>query len=301
MTRIQTRKISSGEMAPDTTPRWTFRAGGHSVQLGDSTRIVGVVNITPDSFFDGGRYLSPERAVDRCLELADQGADFLDLGAESSRPGADPVSAAEEMDRLLPVLEGLQGRVEVPLMVDTCKPEVAQASLSVGAAVINDIEGLRNPSMAEVVASSGAGVVVMHMRGKPKIMQKIESSPDIWEEIDAFFSEALSRARGLGVSRDRIIVDPGIGFGKTVRDNLSILNKLHRLERFRLPILVGTSRKSFIGKILGNDVNERLWGTAASVSAAVMRGAHLVRVHDVAEMRQVVRITDSILAEKVPE
>lgn len=261
-----------------------------------------MVNITPDSFSDGGRFWDRSRAIDRCLECAEQGADILDLGGESSRPGAQPVSAQEELDRILPVLEEVRKQVTVPLSVDTCKAAVARQVLQAGADLINDISAFRfDPEMPAVVAEFHAGVVLMHMRGDPATMQQLAPSPDILAEIRTGLQKALKVSSEHHIARDRILIDPGIGFGKTFEDNLKILNQLSFLNVFHLPILVGTSRKSFLGKILDLPVEKRLLGTAASVVVAIVKGAQVVRVHDVAEILQVVRVTESILAEGLTE
>ncbi len=260
---------------------------------------MGVVNLTPDSFYDGGRHRNSAQAVDYCSALVEAGADLLDLGGESSRPGADPVTAAEEVDRVLPVLEAIRGELDLPLSIDTCKAEVARVALEAGADLVNDISALRaDPKIGRLVAREQAGLVLMHMRGRPKTMQKMPPSADILKEIQSDLQLALETAYAQQIQRDRIILDPGIGFGKTLQDNLRILNRLAFLERFDLPLLVGTSRKSFIGELLDVPPSGRLLGTAASVAGAVLRGAHMIRVHDVAEMRSVVRIVDALLCER---
>lgn len=276
-----------------------FKARDKELELGRFTRIMGVVNLTPDSFYDGGRHRNAAEAVDYCFALAEAGADLLDLGGESSRPGADPVTAAEEIDRVLPVLEAIRGELDLPLSIDTCKAEVARSALEAGADLVNDISALRaDPEIGALVAREQAGLVLMHMRGRPKTMQKIPPSADILEEIQGDLQSALQTAYAQQIQSDRIILDPGIGFGKTLEDNLRILNRLAFLERFDLPLLVGTSRKSFIGELLDVPPGGRLLGTAASVAGAIVRGAHMVRVHDVAEMRSVVRVVDALLCER---
>ena len=278
---------------------FTLRARGRSLELGRVTRTMAVINVTPDSFSDGGRFLAPGRAVDRCLELAEEGADILDIGGESTRPGVSPVSAGEESDRVLPVLEGIRGRTSCLVSIDTYKSPVARAALDAGAHIVNNVGALQlDPAVAEVAARRGAAIVLMHLRGTPRTMQTLPPSPDILSEIEKSLTRALDRSRNHGIARDRIVLDPGIGFGKTLEDNLRILNRLSWLRTLRLPILVGTSRKSFLGKILDIPVRERLLATAASVVMAVVGGAHIVRVHDLAEMVQVLRIADSILGER---
>lgn len=266
----------------------------------DRTLVMGILNVTPDSFYDGGRYLRPEQAIARGLSLIDEGADILDIGGESSRPGSDPVPAEVECDRIIAVLEGLRDHSDIPLSVDTWKASVASAALAAGADIINDISALRlDPEMADTVAEYGAGLVLMHMRGTPRTMQKLPASQDILAEIRADFKRALRHASDHRIAHDRIVLDPGIGFGKSLQDNLKILNCLDFLKEFNLPVLVGTSRKSFLGKILGVPEEERLWGTAASVAAAVLRGADMVRVHDVQQMRMVTRVAETIRREEV--
>ena len=267
--------------------------------MGLLTRTMAVINVTPDSFSDGGKFLDPHQAVDRCLELAAKGADILDIGGESTRPGVSPVSAARESDRILPVLEGIRDRTSCLVSVDTYKSQVARAALDAGAHIVNNVGALQlDPEVAEVAGKAGAAIVLMHMRGTPRTMQTLPPSRDILKEIEQSLAQAVDHAVSRGIARDRIVVDPGIGFGKTVEDNLKILNRLPRLRRLRLPILVGTSRKSFLGRILDIPVQERLLATAASVVMAVVGGAHIVRVHDLDDMVHALRIADSILGER---
>jgi len=279
---------------------YIFRAREKTVELGERTRLMGVVNVTPDSFFDGGRFLERSQAIEHSLSLVEAGADILDLGADSSRPGAESVPVGEELDRLLPVLQEVRKRVCVPISVDTSKPAVAREALKEGADIVNDITAFRcDPEMPRIVSEWDAGVVLTHMRGTPKTMQERPFSENILEEIQTDLQVAISKACQNGIARERIIIDPGIGFGKSLEDNCRILNRLSFLEGFRLPILIGTSRKSFLGKMLDRPAAERIWGTAASVVVAILRGVHIVRVHDVVEMNQVARVTDVILAESL--
>ncbi len=283
----------------DVRKSFTLRARGRSLELGPVTRTMAVINVTPDSFSDGGKFLAANQAVDRCLELAAKGADILDIGGESTRPGVSPVSAAQELDRILPVLAGIRGRTSCLVSVDTYKSQVARAALDAGAHIVNNVGALQlDPGVAEVAGKAGAAIVLMHMRGTPRSMQTLPPSRDILKEIEQNLAQAVDLAGSYGIARDRIVVDPGIGFGKTVEDNLKVLNRLPRLRRLRLPILVGTSRKSFLGKILDIPVQERLIATAASVVMAVVGGAHIVRVHDLDEMVHALRIADSILGER---
>ena len=277
---------------------YVLRARDKKLELGRRTRVMGVVNITPDSFFDGGRFFERSKAVERCLELVESGADIVDLGGESSRPGAEPVSVEEELERVLPVLQEVRKQVPVLISVDTYKSTVAREALKEGADIVNDVSAFRmDPEMPQVVKEWDAGVVLMHMRATPQVMQEIPPSQDILEEVQTDLQGALSKASENGIPQESIILDPGIGFGKTVEDNCLILNELPFLETFDLPVLVGTSRKSFLGRILDIPAQERIWGSAASVAVAIMRGAHIVRLHDVAEMSQVAQMTDAILAE----
>jgi len=271
--------------------------GGRTIELGKRTAIVGVLNITPDSFSDGGRNFEPERAIDRALELESEGAELLEVGGESTRPGATRLPVLEELERVMPVLRGLSGRLRIPMAIDTYKSEVAAAAVEQGVAIINDVSALRfDPALADVAARTGAILVLMHMRGEPANMQKIEPSADIFKEIDTDLAQAIRLAESRGVKRRQIIVDPGIGFGKTLEQNLAIINHLDRFESFGLPLMIGTSRKSFIGKLTGREAGDRLFGAAASVAAAIIRGAHIVRVHDVSQILDVVRVTDALLA-----
>ena len=262
---------------------------------------MGVLNVTPDSFFDGGRFLDPAAAIARAWAIAEEGADILDIGGESTRPGSETVSTAEELERVLPVLEGLES-YPLPISIDTRKPEVARAALERGAALVNDVSGLRpGPELAEEAARFGAALVLAHSRGEPATMQTLPPSSDIIREIEGWAEEAVARARSSGVSSEKLILDPGIGFGKTSDQNLEALRNLGRLARSGFPLLVGTSRKSFIGKILDRPSEERIWGTAATVAAAILFGAHIVRVHDVREMADVARLTDAIAAARSRE
>ena len=282
-----------------------FRAREKVLELGRHTRIMGVVNVTPDSFSDGGRFLDRSDAVDRGLELIEQGADIIDIGGESTRPGGEPIAESVELDRILPVLEDLIGKVNALISVDTYKTGVAREALQAGADIINNVGAFQlDPEVAPVVANHQAGVILMHSRGTPRTMQEQPASPDILAEIQRDLGAALQTACDHQIARDRIVLDPGIGFGKTAEDNLSILNRLSFLREFEVPILVGTSRKRFLGKILGLAIDQN-WngegvfpGTAASVVMAIARGAHIVRVHDVGEIRQFVHTADAILAER---
>jgi len=264
--------------------------------LGERTLVMGVLNVTPDSFSDGGKFLDFEKAIARALEIESQGADILDIGGESSRPNAEPVGLEEELDRVLPVIKALKGKLKIPISIDTYKAEVARRALLSGAELVNDISALRfDENMAKVVAESKAAICLMHMRGNPKTMQQLSASNDIWQEIEQDLSFAIDQACTSGINSQQIILDPGIGFGKTLSDNLRILASTSRLAKFDLPILIGTSRKSFIGRVLNNLETDRLMGTAASVTAAILQGAHIVRVHDSSQIVEVAKISDAIL------
>jgi dihydropteroate synthase len=274
---------------------FSLKLGAKNLVLGEHTIVAGVLNITPDSFSDGGQNFSLSKAVERALEMEAQGADIIEIGGESTRPGATPVPVEEELQRVLPVLQALQGRLSIPISVDTYKNEVARQALAYGASIINDISALRfDEAIADTITESGAGLILMHMRGEPSTMQKLAPSENIFAEICADMEIAVEKAVSRGVQRQQIIFDPGIGFGKTFEQNLAILNHLDRFVELDLPIMIGTSRKSFIGRITGRPANERIFGTAASVATAILRGAHMVRVHDVQEMVEVSRITDAI-------
>ncbi len=256
---------------------------------------MGILNVTPDSFSDGGRFLDARRAVTHALRMEREGADLIDVGGESTRPGARPVPAAEEIRRVLPVVERLAGRLKIPISVDTCKPEVARAALKAGAGLVNDVTGLRDREMAEVVAEAGVPVILMHMRGTPRTMKHLSRYRRLLPEVLSELRRMIERAAARGMRRQQILLDPGIGFAKTPQQNLVLLNELQRFRALGHPIVVGPSRKSFIGQVLALPPQERGWGTAAAVALAVARGADIVRVHDVGPMRQVIAVTEAIL------
>jgi dihydropteroate synthase len=271
--------------------------GGKTLELGKRTIVVGVLNVTPDSFSDGGVNFEPDRAIDRAIEMESEGADIIEIGGESTRPSATPVTADVELSRVIPVLRGLASRLRVPISIDTYKSEVAEAAVGEGASVINDVSALRfDPAVADIAARNCASLVLMHMRGEPATMQKLPPSADIFAEIETDLTSAIRVAESHGVNRNQVIIDPGIGFGKTLEQNLTIINRLDRFESFGLPLMIGTSRKGFIGKLTGRGEGDRLFGTAATVAASIIRGAHLVRVHDVKETVDVVRVIDAILS-----
>lgn len=263
---------------------------------------MGVLNVTPDSFSDGGKFFSVGKAVEVALEMDRAGADILDIGAESTRPGSVGISAAEELGRLLPVLERLRGRLKIPISVDTQKSSVGEIALGAGAEILNDVSGLRHdPRLAEVAARHHAGLILMHMRGTPATMQKGPFAKDVLRDVSAGLRRSVAIARRADVANSQIILDPGIGFGKSFEQNYQLLAKLPELARLGHPLLVGTSRKGFLGPTLARKgkrtpVEQRIWGTAATVAASIWCGAHIVRVHDVAEMVQVARVADAVAA-----
>jgi dihydropteroate synthase len=283
---------------PKTGP--VFEFAGRAYDLGARTHIMGILNVTPDSFSDGGAFMDPARAVERGLEMADEGADFIDVGGQSTRPrgeaygeGAADIPASEELSRILPVVRELARRCPVPVSVDTTKAEVAQAALDAGALIVNDVSGFGNdPRMPEVIGRAGASAVVMHMRGTPRTMQADTAYEDLFGEIEGTLSRALERGRHHGIRQ--MFVDPGIGFGKSAHDNYRLIAGLGRFLSMQAPILVGPSRKSFLGAVLDLPVGERLEGTLAAVTAAILAGAHVVRVHDVRAVRRAAVVADAV-------
>ncbi|MDC0708071.1 dihydropteroate synthase [Stigmatella sp. ncwal1] len=274
-----------------------LRLGERDFPFGERTYVMGVVNVTPDSFSDGGRHASAEAAIAHGLKLAEAGADVLDVGGESTRPGSRPVSAEEELERVLPVLSGLRARTSVPLSVDTTKAAVAREALKAGAALINDISGFHfDPELPRVVAEAGAACCLMHLKGTPETMQAAPHYEDLLGEVLAFLEEGVNRAVEAGVARERILVDPGIGFGKTLGHNLFLLRRLADLRVLGLPVLVGTSRKGFLGALTGGKPPlERLAATLGSIAGmAAWGGADFVRVHDVAEAKDALAVVDAV-------
>jgi len=283
-------------------PRRLFRLKlrSRTLELGERTLIMGVLNVTPDSFSDGGKFFSLKRAVDGALAMERAGADILDIGAESTRPGSAGISAAKELQRLLPVLEALRTRLRIPISVDTQKAGVAEIALGAGAAILNDISGLKNdPRVAEVAAEFGVPLILMHMRGTPRTMQKQPFAKNVVRDVVAGLRHSIAIARRAGVRKSRIILDPGIGFGKSFQQNYELLARLPELAKLGYPLLVGSSRKGFLGATLARHgkpapPEARIGGTAATVTASILGGAHIVRVHDVAEMAQVARVADAL-------
>ncbi|HVY06664.1 MAG TPA: dihydropteroate synthase [Burkholderiales bacterium] len=274
------------------TPLPSLQAGRFRLEF-DRPLIMGIVNVTPDSFSDGGIFFDAGRAIDHARQLLEEGADILDLGAESSRPGAEPVSEQEELRRLLPVLEKVV-ELPVPVSVDTCKPAVMHAAIAAGAALINDIFALRAPGALEAVAASDAAVCLMHMQGEPRSMQTAPRYENVVEEVREFLAERTRAAMAGGIARDRIVVDPGIGFGKTPQHNLELVRALARLRELGFPVLAGLSRKALFGKITGRDAKDRVHASAAGALLAAQRGAAIVRVHDVAATRDSLLVLSAI-------
>jgi dihydropteroate synthase len=270
--------------------------------VGGRTVLMGVLNVTPDSFSDGGKFLDVKRAVRHALAMQRDGADIIDIGAESTRPGSIGISAAQELRRLLPVLEALRGKLKIPISVDTQKSTVAELALGAGAEIVNDVSGLRSdPELARVAAQHGAPLILMHMRGSPRTMQKGPFARDVMRDVISGLRKSIAIAKQFGVKQSQIVIDPGIGFGKSYAQNYELLDQLPELAKLGYPLMVGTSRKGFLGATLAQHgkpapAEERIWGTAATVAASILNGAHIVRVHDVAEMAMVARATDAVLS-----
>jgi dihydropteroate synthase len=282
--------------------QFRLRLPSRTLVLGERTLLMGVLNVTPDSFSDGGSFLDSQAAVARALDLERDGADILDIGGESTRPAAAPVSAREEISRILPVLEALRGKLRIPISVDTQKAEVAEAALAAGAEIVNDISALRtDPRLAEVARRARAPMILMHMRGTPRTMQRGPFARDVIRDVMTGLRDALARARRAGLAKSQVLLDPGIGFGKSHEQNFEILARLPEFARLGCPIVVGTSRKAFLGMALARPgepplpPSERILGTAATVTASILAGAHIVRAHDVAEMARVARVADAIV------
>ncbi|MFH1395257.1 MAG: dihydropteroate synthase [Candidatus Omnitrophota bacterium] len=261
----------------------------------ERTCVMGILNVTPDSFSDGGIYRDPSKAAARARQLVSSGADIIDVGGESSRPGAEKVSETEELCRVIPVIRAVKDAVNVAISIDTYKSEVARQALMEGAVIVNDITALKYDScMAETIAGFDAGVILMHMKGTPETMQESPFYGNLINEIYAYLEESVILAEKAGIDPSKIIIDPGVGFGKTVQHNISILRELKRFKKLKKPVLVGTSRKSFIGKLTSKGIDEREFGTAASCAAAIINGADIIRVHNVGAMKDVAIITDKL-------
>ncbi len=301
--RLRTQPPCASRLAPEieqtiarlSAPQLVLKLGRRTLDLARRTRVMGILNVTPDSFSDGGRYLAPTAAVEHALRMESEGADFIDIGAESTRPGSEPVPAREQLERILPVLRQLRQRSKVPVSVDTMSARVAEAALDSGADMVNDVSALRfDPKMARLVARRGVPCVLMHMQGRPKTMQRNPRYRDLMAEIVQFLVDAVARAEKSGVSRSQVIVDPGLGFGKTTEHNLEVLRRLSELRSIGTAVLCGPSRKRFIGETLELGVTERLEGTLAACVLAVRAGANIIRVHDVKAATRAVRLTDAV-------
>ncbi len=276
---------------PSSPKIWRHRTG--EIVL-DRTQVMGVLNVTPDSFSDGGRYFAPDVATRHGLDLVEEGADLLDVGGESTRPGSDPVSADEEWRRIGPVIRGVAAKVHVPISVDTMKPDVAAKALEAGASIVNDVSGLHDPAMIRLVARTRAGVVAMHMLGNPKTMQDHPQYRDVVGEVRSFLEDRIRALESADVRSEAIAIDPGVGFGKTLDHNLALIANLHELATLGHPVVVGVSRKSFIERISGADTGDRLPGSLAAAALAVAHGAQVVRAHDVRATVQATRVADRI-------
>jgi dihydropteroate synthase len=278
-----------------------LKLGSRTLLLGKHTLVMGVLNVTPDSFSDGGQFFAPSKAIAHALAMERDGADIVDIGAESTRPGSAEISAAEELRRLLPVLQALRGKMKIPISIDTRRAGVAERALSAGAQLINDISGLsHDPAIAAIAARYRVPLILMHMRGEPQSMQKGPFARNVLKDVIRGLSTSIEKARKAGVTKSQIIIDPGIGFGKSFAQNYELLQKLPELAKLGHPLLVGTSRKGFLGATLARGgkpapPERRIWGTAATVTASILGGAHIIRVHDVAEMAQVARVADCLL------
>lgn len=271
-----------------------FKVGPHYFNFSARSYIMGIINVTPDSFSGDGLLNYRQVIVDYAQKLVRDGADIIDVGGESTRPGASPVTIKEELKRVVPVIKSLSKKIKVPISIDTYKPEVAEQALGAGALIVNDITGLRNRKMADICAKHKCGLIVMHMKGRPLNMQKNPNYVSLIDEITDYLGAAIKKAQDAGVGADKIIVDPGIGFGKTLEHNLEILRNLSSFKLLGKPIMIGTSRKAFIGKILDKPAQERLFGTVSSSVLAVNNGANIVRTHDVSEVKQALKLADSI-------
>ena len=282
--------------------RFRLRLRSRTLILGERTLIMGILNVTPDSFSDGGEYLDSAAALARGLQIEHDGADMLDVGGESTRPGASPIASAEQLRRILPVIQELRGKLRIPISVDTRSAEVAEAAVEAGAEILNDVSALRtDPRLAEVARCARVPLILMHMRGTPRMMQRGTFSRDVIRDVMAGLRDAIARAKSAGIGKGQLLLDPGIGFGKKHEQNFEILARLPEFAHLGCPIVIGTSRKAFLGKALsgpggpGAPPGDRLLGTAATVTASILGGAHIVRVHDVAEMVRVARVADAIV------
>lgn len=278
-----------------------WHCGAHRLNYRKRPQVMGILNVTPDSFSDGGFFFDSKKAIDQGIQMEEAGADIIDIGGESTRPGAAQVSLEEESRRVLPVIEKLAARLKIPLSIDTTKSALAKKALKAGASIINDVSGFtRDPEMFSVAADGNAGIVIMHAKGTPETMQRHPRYRNVIEEIRLFLSRQIQKAADHRISINRIAVDPGIGFGKTANHNLKILHRLDRFADLEAPVMVGPSRKSFLGRALNLPPSERLEGTAAAVAIAVFQGADILRIHDVASIARVIRVAHSIRKEEMP-
>ncbi|MGD2126234.1 MAG: dihydropteroate synthase [Desulfobacteraceae bacterium] len=278
---------------------FTIAWSNFSLDLNQRTHIMGIINVTPDSFSDGGQFFEREKAIAHGLAMAQDGADMIDVGGESTRPYSESISADEEMDRVIPVIQTLSGELKIPISIDTVKAEVAREALRVGASMMNDISALRfDPDMISVGAEAGVPVILMHMKGTPSDMQDRPNYGRLIPEVMNFLEKAIKRAVEGGIEKEMIIVDPGIGFGKTFNHNLEIIKELGQFQSLERPILLGASRKAFLGHILNKEPHERDTGTMAAIAAGILNGAHIVRVHNVKKAVQTVKVIDAIKREK---
>jgi dihydropteroate synthase len=272
-----------------------WRCGDVTIECGERTLVMGILNVTPDSFSDGGRFFGARAAIDRGIGMVEEGADIVDVGGESTRPGSDPVPMDEELRRTVPIVERLAASVPVPVSIDTRKPQVAAAALDAGATIVNDISGGRDPEMFDIVKGAGAGMVLMHMKGEPRTMQEAPRYDDVVADVKEYLRERIEAAEFAGIEPERLAIDPGLGFGKELEHNLALLHHIDTLFTLGRPVLVGPSRKRFIGTLLGDlPPEQRVEGTAGVVAWLAARGTHIVRVHDVTEMVRVVRVVDAI-------
>jgi dihydropteroate synthase len=279
------------------TEDYVFQTSRRKIKLENKTLIMGILNVTPDSFSDGGLFYDQKKAVERGFQIQEEGADIIDIGGESTRPGSQTVPVDAEIKRVVPVIDALVKKIKVPISIDTKKSKVAKAAIEAGAEIINDISALNlDKNMAKIAADTGAGLILMHMRGTPKNMQKGDLLyRDLMGEIIIHLQKAIDKAKNAGVKKESIVVDPGVGFGKTPEDNYKIIKYLRELKTLGMPVMIGTSRKSFIGKLTGGKPEERQEGTAASVTASILNGCNIIRVHDVAAMKKVVAVADAVL------
>jgi dihydropteroate synthase len=280
--------------------KFRLRLPSRTFVLGERTLVMGVLNVTPDSFSDGGKFFESSVAIEWALTIEKAGADILDIGGESTRPGSEGISAAEELSRVRPILKALHGRLKIPISIDTRKAAVAEEAVAAGAEMINDVTGLKaDPLIAAVARRHRVPLILMHMRGEPRTMQKEPFAKNVLRDVTSGLRRSIAEARRAGVPKSQIIVDPGIGFGKNYAQNYELIARLGEVAKLGFPILIGTSRKAFLGHTLGRKAaSERIWGTAATVTASILNGAHIVRVHDVAEMVQVARVADKIAASR---